>query len=214
MPLHPAPESTEGESPSGAPAFRPAPGAKSWDVRAVERVMAELSPAPADDTAEGWHVARWGEGVAVQRIMGGHYLRPSRAGAARDEWDGLIRGDREHLAAHGLEILRPGSSQTLVRMPLPPTPQTVARLRRVGPPEEFRRSVSFDGWPEVGGMLQFLPTHASARYEATDHEGREVWVGNSDMVGAAELMAGHYGLPFPVEVVDENNPARPASPAA
>ncbi|MFJ1757573.1 hypothetical protein [Kitasatospora sp. NPDC088134] len=187
-----------------APQFSPAPGAKSWTVRAVEAVMAELSPAAADDAAEGWHAVPWDRGVAIQRIMGTHYARPPRAGRARDEWDRLIRGDREHLAARGLEVILAGSSQTVVRVPVPTEPQTVARVRRVGRPEEFRRSVAFTGWPGIGGSLRFEAGHATARYEAADHEGRAVWVGNADMAGAVESLADHYGLPFPVRVVEES----------
>ncbi|WP_030277172.1 hypothetical protein [Streptomyces sp. NRRL B-24484] len=211
MPPHPAAAETPGAE---AAPFRPAPGAKPWDVRAVEAIMAERAPAVPHEAADGWHAVPWDQGVAVQRIMGGHYLRPSRAGRARDEWDELIRGDREHLRARGLQIVNPGSSQTYVRVPVPSEPQSVARLRRVGSPEEFRRSVSFDGWPEIGGTLRFLATHASARYEAADHAGGAVWVGDSDAAGAVKCLARHYGLPFPVAVVDEGARDRSSLPAS
>ncbi len=203
MPLNHAAPATAGTPRSAHPPFRPAPGAKSWDVRAVEAVMAEREPAAPNDTAEGWHAVPWDRGVAVQRIMGRHYMRPSCAGRDRDEWDALVRGDREHMRSRGLEIVTPGSSQTYVRVPLPTEPRSVARVRRVGRPNEFRRVVDFDNWPEIGGTLRFHSTHSGARYEAADHEGREVRVGGSDVVGAVEALAAHYGLPFPVAVVDE-----------
>ncbi len=186
--------------------FRPAPGAPTWDVRAVRRIMAKLSPEAAHMTAEGWLAVPWDQGVAVQRVMGRHFLRPGRAGRARDEWDALIRTDREHLRAHGLEIITPGSSQTLVRVPLPGQPQTVARVRRTGPLDAFARDVAFDGYEGIGGTLRFVSTHASARYQVADHEGTDVWVGNAGADDCVVTLAQHYGLPMPVSVATE--PAR------
>ncbi|MFD9692588.1 hypothetical protein ACFWXO_43290 [Kitasatospora sp. NPDC059088] len=181
--------------------FQPTPGAPTWDVRAVTAIMAKLSPPPAHDMADGWHAVPWDQGVAVQRIMAGHHLRPNRAGRARDAWDALIRADREHLRAHDLEIMNPGTSQTYVRVPLPAEPQTRVFVRRTGPIEDFLRAVSFEGWEGIGGMMRLTSTHASAAYRIADHEGTEVWMGDNSAHRCIEALANHYGLPMPIEIV-------------
>ncbi|MFJ5120840.1 ArdC-like ssDNA-binding domain-containing protein [Kitasatospora sp. NPDC088548] len=56
--------------------------------------------------------------------------------------------------------------------------RTVARLRPVGPVEEFTRAVSFDGHQGIGGTVRFHSTYASAAYIVTDHAGTPVPVGD------------------------------------
>ncbi|MER5638302.1 ArdC-like ssDNA-binding domain-containing protein [Kitasatospora sp. NPDC002227] len=81
--------------------------------------------------------------------------------------------------------------------------RTVARLRPVGPVEEFTRAVSFDGHQGIGGTVRFHSTYASAAYVVTDHTGTPVPVGDVHEDQAVELLAQHHGLPLPVVVVRE-----------
>jgi len=201
-PTRPTPDE---QQQAGAAPFTPHPGAPRWYVREVVRIMSLLSAPPTDESADGWHVFPWDDGVAVQRIQDQrHHLRPGRAGRVRDRWDEAIRADRAHLAAHGLEIVLAGSSQTVVRVPAPAAAQTVARLRRTGPVEEFARSVTFEGYDQVGGTVRLAANFASCRHVVTDHQGDDVPVGSADEAGAVEWLAHHYGLPTPVRVVHES----------
>ncbi len=181
--------------------FRPAPGAPTWDVRAVRRIMAQLSPPPAHDGAEGWYALREDGGVAVHRIMGEHYHRPGAAGRDRDEWDALIRRDREHLAVHGMVSFRPGQSETCVWVPRPEQPQTTASVRRIGAPSAFTSGVAFEGFAGIGGTLRYVGTGAARFYEVANHLGTVVREGVTEGLDAVEVLADHYGFPLPVRVI-------------
>ncbi|MFD9692587.1 hypothetical protein ACFWXO_43285 [Kitasatospora sp. NPDC059088] len=190
-------------------AFRPFPGAPTWDVRAVAGVMASLYPPPAQEGADGWRVARHRDAVAVGRILLGHGSRPAEPGPDQREWDAWVRTDREHLSASGLEILRADDVRTVVRVPLPDEPQCTATVRRIGAPSALTSRVEFPQWPGIGGTLRYFPIPGRPKrglFEVTNHLGG---ICPQRVVGggqAVALLADQYGLPLPLRVIPR--PAR------
>ncbi|MFJ1757572.1 hypothetical protein [Kitasatospora sp. NPDC088134] len=203
----PLPATTAGEA-AAEPAeeFRPAPGAVPWHVRTVARVMERLCP-PADTGVDGWWLTEESrDAVAVHRVIGGEFQRPAEPGAEQDRWDGALRADRAHLAAHELPILFAEDDRTVVHIPLPDTPQTTATARRVGPPAALTTRVDFEGFPGIGGMLQYHPGEPVGAYEVRDHLGQgaaERFEAGGEAIAA---LAHHYGLPLPVRIIPRGNP--------
>ena len=85
-------------------------------------------------------------------------------------------------------------------VPAPARPGTTARLRRVGPIEDFRRSVAFDGHAAAGGYVR-LASHGPSPTSiliVTDAADREVGRDYDDRQTAVEALAQHHGLALPV----------------
>ncbi|MER6126550.1 hypothetical protein ABT173_28825 [Streptomyces sp. NPDC001795] len=83
---------------------------------------------------------------------------------------------------------------------MPARPGTTALLRRVGPIEDFRRSVTFEGHPAAGGYVRLASHGPSPTSDliVTDAAGREIGRGYEDRQRAVEALAQHHGLQLPV----------------
>ncbi|MFJ5927998.1 hypothetical protein ACIQF6_35925 [Kitasatospora sp. NPDC092948] len=181
--------------------FQPAPGAVPWHVRAIARTMSRLCP-PADAGVDGWWLTEESrDAVAVHRVRGGEFQRPAAPGAERESWDGALRADRAHLAAHGFLILFAEEDRTVVHVPAPDAPQTTATARRVGPPAALTTRVDFEGFPGIGGMLLYHPGEPVGTYEVRNHLGQGAAERFEAGGEAVTALAHHYGLPLPVRII-------------
>ncbi|MFF8994016.1 hypothetical protein ACF09H_29630 [Streptomyces sp. NPDC014983] len=187
----------------------PAPGAARWDVRLARTVFTGHGlPVLGDAGGTGYAVEPDGQQVLVVWNRGSGLSLPRAGTTARSRWDDAL--DRAEAALHSAESFT-GVQRTRQRVSaeavLPRTAQTTARMRRVGALDAFRRAVRFDGHPAltVGGMLTLATSGPSPEsfWIVADADGTEVARTRGGYRSGTELLAHHYGLPMPLDLIDE-----------
>ena len=138
------------------------------------------------------------DGVLV--LFGDHLRCPRDGSPKRTVHDEIIVEWAARLeAAHftGVRIVKCGVSAIAPRRVSPIT----ARVASVGTLDEFRHSVTFEGY---GGecSFEFKSGYSYAVYQAADHRGRDIPLPPTATTHAAIVtaIATYYDLPGPVEV--------------
>ncbi|MFB8401296.1 hypothetical protein [Streptomyces sp. NPDC055912] len=194
--------------PERTPRYQPYPKASRWDVRLAGEILRSAGLSGADSACAGFSAAAEGQSVRIVWIPRPSPGAPCETHRCRDA---ALDAFESAVSQGGFTDVRRFRHSVLARAAIPGTPQTTARLRRVGALLEFRRSVVFEGYaPQVAGGAVRLASHGASPTSnliVTDAQGEEVGRSYADHRDAVEGLAHHYGLPMPVTLVDEGRPA-------
>ncbi|MCZ4098092.1 hypothetical protein [Streptomyces sp. H39-C1] len=197
----------------------PAPNAQGWQVQFARRELAartDMVDVETDDkdALDGFQVLADSQGVMVLRVQQGA-RDPRKGTAARERWDAALDQLEAALAAAGFTHLSRNRVRVSARAPRPQAPPTVARVQAVGRPDEFAERVRFaaagtNNEPErpydpdqVGGDVILHANFAGATLYVVDAAGTHVGRGYRDRGSAAEALADWYGLPLPIQIIQE-----------
>lgn len=200
---------------SASPApYAPRPNAPRWDVRLARSVLtshAGLADIDGDVAApDGFSAGAEHSDVLVWWTQDYSLAAPRRP-EARHRWIRTLDRIEAALDEAGFTIVRRTHKSVLVRAPVPAEPQTTARVRPAGPPQEFKDAVTFDGYdPETasGFIILFSNYGPKSWLYAVDAQGTQIGIGYRGLPHAVHALAEHYGLPAPLDIVHEREDGR------
>ncbi|MFI8370932.1 hypothetical protein [Streptomyces sp. NPDC085466] len=138
-----------------APAGPWEPKGERWDFRMVRDVLTRHGYREGDlGIADGWTIGPNMWDVMMMRVQGRDVFRPH--GRARDAWDDAMRAYGTALETEtGMTVVRRNAHCIVVNVDVPAGLRVTARVRRVGPLDDFTTTVTFDGYDGIGGTVVF-----------------------------------------------------------